>query len=63
MQPGVVKAIRGLIVLLIGGAISLISYSSAASGKTPGGTYFIMGGALIYGGWLIVSGLWQHYRE
>lgn len=63
MTDGQVRALRGLIIVVIGGLISWFSYSAAANGTTPGGTYFIFGGAFLFGGWDILSGLFEHFAD
>jgi hypothetical protein len=45
----------GLILLLGGGAITLYTYESAANG----GSYFIMWGVMIYGGYRLILGLFD----
>ncbi len=45
----------GLLILVVGGGITLVSYNAAESG----GTYMVMTGAIVVGVWLILSGLWQ----
>jgi hypothetical protein len=56
-RHGVSKLKRGLVVVAIGALLTWFTYSSAASGDTPGGVYFVYFGAFLYGGWDVIMGL------
>ena len=52
-NPHIRRIVFGLLWLAVGGLITLVTYSSAA----PGGTYFIFGGAMVWGGIQVLWGL------
>lgn len=60
MSIGLMKALRGLVIVLVGLLVTWFSYSMASSGQVPGGTYFITGGAFLFGGLDIITGLYKH---
>jgi len=39
--------------------LTWFTYSSATSGETPDGVYFVFYGAFLFGGWDILAGLWE----
>ena len=52
-NPHVRRIVFGLLQLAGGGLITLATYSAAA----PGGTYFVFGGAMVWGGIQVIWGL------
>jgi len=52
-SPGHGEVIVGIVTLLIGIALTWITYESASGG----GTYFVFWGLIIYGGYKILKGL------
>ena len=45
----------GLLLLAIGAVITFISYTMASAG----GSYLVMTGALVWGGWTIIKGIFN----